>query len=118
MSLLRTLERNVLNLKVEASHAAAEVKFRKLMHAIKAGFDPSQPRDESGRWSDAGTSSADGETDAQPMLASYSNIEECNFQFKKDLIQCKFTGLRNCYAQAMVRLIACERGHPIPPLNY
>ena len=44
--------------------AKADLAFAKMKDAarrlIKAGFDPSQPRDESGRWTDAGGSAQDG----------------------------------------------------------
>ena len=47
------------------------------------------------------------------------NSEEyCDDQYKRDVFQCKMVGLRDCYAQAMVRLVACEQGKTIPPLNY
>jgi hypothetical protein len=37
---------------------------------------------------------------------------------QRDLFHCNMVGLPTCYSQAMVRLVACEKGHPIPPLNY
>ncbi|MFN3855597.1 MAG: hypothetical protein ACK4M0_14485 [Phreatobacter sp.] len=39
-------------------------------------------------------------------------------QYDRDIFHCRLVALRGCYAQAMVRLVACERGDPIPPLNY
>lgn len=38
-----------------------ELKLRKRSIAIKAGFDPEQPRDELGMWSDGGGSASNGE---------------------------------------------------------
>ncbi|MDO8978992.1 MAG: hypothetical protein Q7V17_07150 [Afipia sp.] len=117
MNILQDIERKIIRLKEEVSIVRADLKFRKLAHAIKAGFNPDQPRDEDGRWTGTGSSNPDGKPGLS-LLASYSSIAECNFQYKRDLFQCKIVGLRACYAQAMERLSACERGKPIPPLNY
>ncbi len=79
-------------------------------------FDPEQPRDEQGRWTD-GTGTA---ATLNPLnaFASFGNSAACNAQYSKDLFQCKMTGNPQCYAQAMVRFVACENGGQIPPLNY
>lgn len=39
-------------LKFHLVSIAAELKFRGLMRALKANFNPAQPRDEYGRWAD------------------------------------------------------------------
>ena len=41
----------------------------------------------------------------------------CEAQWNRDIFHCKMVGLPSCYAQAMVRLVACEKGEPIPPLR-
>lgn len=39
-------------LKFQLSSIAVELKFHRLMRALKANFNPAQPRDERGRWTD------------------------------------------------------------------
>lgn len=39
-------------LKFQLSCIAVELKFHRLMRALKANFNPAQPRDERGRWTD------------------------------------------------------------------
>lgn len=121
MKSLQDIRRKIIDLKCETAATRTDLKFRKMMHAFKSGFDPDQPRDEQGQWTNAGpdTGASNGEqSPSGSFLASYSNMAECNFQYKRDLFQCKMVGLSTCYAQAMVRLVACERGNPIPPLHY
>lgn len=50
MSRLNKERALLAELKFQLVSIAAELKFRKLIQAIKAGFNPSQPRDERGRW--------------------------------------------------------------------
>ncbi|MES2751982.1 MAG: hypothetical protein V4661_11480 [Pseudomonadota bacterium] len=119
MNVLQDIERKIIELKDEVNSIRSDLKFRKLAHAIKQEFNPDQPRDERGRWTETGSDASN--PDSAPrlfLLASYSKIAECNFQYKRDLFQCKMVGLATCYAQAMERLSACERGKPIPPFNY
>ncbi len=121
MDALQDIKRKIIGLKNETIATRADLKFRKLMRAFKSDFDPDQPRDEQGQWTRGGTSRGLADPEQSPSnlyLASYSNMAECNFQYKRDLLQCKMVGLSTCYAQAMVRLVACERGDPIPPLHY
>ena len=90
-------------------------------------YDPNQPRipahqTGAGRWAKDG--SAEGidvtktERFKKQLYAASRRLEEFAEMNRRDLIVCKFTGLQTCYAQAMVRLVACENGHPIPPLNF
>ncbi|MCJ2135410.1 hypothetical protein MKK69_15340 [Methylobacterium sp. J-026] len=91
-------------------------------------YNPNQPRvpagqTGAGRWTDGNVTDAVSQPQNQNVqtnlpLALAASQEDCDEQYRRDLIVCKFTGLRTCYAQAMVRLVACERGHPIPPLNF
>lgn len=117
MDAFRGIRRDVLKLKYQLTAASVEIKLRKLICALKAGFDPAQPRDEQGRWIGSGMALSRARAHIS-RLASYSNIAACNVQYKSDIFHCKMVGLSTCYAQAMVRLVACERGQPIPPLNY
>jgi hypothetical protein len=41
----------------------------------------------------------------------------CEAQWLTDILICRTVHNETCYAQAMVRLVACEKGQPIPPLN-
>lgn len=52
------------------------------------------------------------------IAASKRRLAACLEQYERDLFQCNLVGLKTCYQQAAVRWIACEKGHPIPPLNY
>lgn len=95
----------------------AHYRFTNLLHK----YDPDQPRDDQGRWTDSAATDPTNASSSEfgfSKFASYSNMAACNAQYRKDLFQCKMVGLSQCYAQAMVRLVACENGGQIPPLNY
>jgi len=116
---------------------ALDIRMR---YILECRYDPSQPRipagsSGAGRWtdnggSDSGTSvpyrdvafraerDGDRPRPGRFSLASRKRLSECEEQFERDIFQCNIVGIRACYAQAMVRKVACERGHPIPPLNY
>jgi hypothetical protein len=89
----------------------------KVATAIKANFDPSQPRDEYGRWTDTGALSDDESFDVAirkiPALEAY-----CTAQLARDAFHCKMVGSEPCYRQAMLRYANCLTRKPIPPLNY
>lgn len=124
-----------LKLKQEATALNSDIKFRKFMRAYRAKFDPDQPRDARGRWTNDGSRLVDdggsdpefngGEGNGISMLSPFRSSQaamrrrdECDLQYQQDVFQCKMVGLSQCYAQAMVRRIACERGQLIPPLFY
>lgn len=95
-------------------------------------YDPAQPRlpagqADGGRWTSVGSSDEAGKLPASNkpadlfgrlLAASKRSLAYCKAQFERDLFQCRMVGLSSCYSQAIVRQIACEKGHPIPPLNY
>jgi hypothetical protein len=74
----------------EAEHRAlrrelAELKYELAWRALcrKAGFNPDQPRDELGRWTDAGGSSGDGGNEAtdageQPSVSDANILSDAN----------------------------------------
>ncbi len=106
-----------------------EIKLAQLADAVGAKFNPNQPRvpagnPDGGQWTGSGGGSAatgqafGGSLVDQRQLAASDRQAECEIQYDLDIFQCAMVGLRACYAQAMVRLFACEKGHPIPPLNY
>lgn len=55
---LEEIDETLTRLKHELTGLKVELKFRKLARSVKAGFDPDQPRDEFGMWTDAGSESA------------------------------------------------------------
>ena len=55
-------------LKYQLMGIKVELKLRRLSFASKAGFDPDQPRDEDGRWTD-------GDTGSQPDSVAEEYIE-------------------------------------------
>lgn len=114
--------KRVADMDVKFADFRFEVAHYSLMTLLQK-YDPDQPRDDQGRWTDGSASDAtnansSGSEFGFSRFASYSNIAACNAQYRKDLFQCKMVGLPQCYAQAMVRLVACENGSQIPPLNY
>lgn len=54
MSTFAEMKQAFLDLRYEVATVRAELKFRKLMWALKAGFNEDQPRDERGRWTSEG----------------------------------------------------------------
>ena len=83
-------------------------------------YNPAQLRDERGRWTDAYVATSDeravSQISARPM--SPAREAECEELRRSDEIQCRFVGLRACWAQAALRYANCRAGLPIPPLNY
>ena len=114
-----------------------EVGFLRAIMALKAGFDPSQPRipagqEGGGRWTWAGggnwaeeaTWAREGTAKDKDLVKvaarriSTSREAECARLQKQDIFQCKMVGLRACYEQANARYAACLQGHPLPPFVY
>lgn len=54
MNEIREIRQNPADIQYDVSVIRYELKFRKLMRAIKAGFNRLQPRDERGRWTAEG----------------------------------------------------------------
>lgn len=88
-------------------------------------FNPNQPRvpagqPAGGQWVGDGS----GPKGVKPSIGTPATLlaqnsqEFLDEQYARDISHCKIVGKATCYAQAMVRLVACERGHSIPPLNY
>jgi hypothetical protein len=103
--------------------------LRKL--AGKANFDPNQPRDDQGRWVDAGGdrgTSAD-ESQSNDPLESFAAARRrgrsaayCMAQYAIDGLMCNSVKPKSrqaaCWKQAAERLGNCLAGRPIPPLNF
>jgi hypothetical protein len=65
MDLLIETKKDLLHLKSELLDIKVELKFARLVRAaVKAGFNQDQPRDERGRWTDAGSISPTGGSEA------------------------------------------------------
>lgn len=89
----------------------SDLVFRRLIHAaIKAGFDPDQPRDDRGQWTSTGS--------AEVNFAAHGNAAECDFQYKQDKLICNLVQTPLCWAQAAERYGACLAGRPIPQLRF
>ena len=94
-------------------------------------FDPTQPRvpagnPDGGRWTGSG-SIAGSSSETSPRAraipgrltaASTQRLTDCEFQFHLDTLRCRKAKMESCWSPAMVRKVACDRGHPIPPLYY
>jgi hypothetical protein len=64
---------------------------------------------EGGQFADEGRSRVAGKWDE-------SRREDCEVQYEKDMFQCRMMPWNPfCENQAMVRLVACMKGDPIPP---
>ena len=121
MNELEESRQSLLQKRYQMSAIRFELKLRKFIRSIKAGFDPDQPRDDDGRWAAEGSSGQEGTQDSSLKLAgriSPAREAECEELRMHDEIQCRFVGLRACWAQAAPRYANCLRGSPIPPLNY
>lgn len=125
-------ERNELLLwKQEAARIKFGVKYVKFLRAaIKAGFDPDQPRDEQGRWT-SGSESIDNNTSSQDSLdgeayllptAGRQSAAYCWNQMQIDMLLCSALQPASrraiCRGQANQRYGACLAGTQIPPLSY
>jgi hypothetical protein len=107
------------NLMKRAEYAIASGRLTLLgmrFESFLRKYDPSQPRvpagqSTGGQWTDEGTLVAGTYNEA--------NRDKCELQYETDMFQCRFvTYWRNCQSQAMVRLVACMKGDPLPPFNY
>lgn len=113
----------LLRIRTGLSSAKLDLAFQKFILALK--FDQNQPRvpagqANGGQWSSETSNESDLDLvpRLKPLRADYITDEYCREIYRRDLFQCKIVKISGCYAQAMVRLVACENGHPIPPLNY
>jgi len=112
---LREIHREAIKLKCDIAAIRADLKFARLTAALKAGFNPDQARDERGRWSDGGATSAES---ANNRFAARGNEAECEAQYKLDSAICRLVQTNLCWRQAMARRAACISGYPLPPLNF
>lgn len=115
MSGLKEILRQEIKLKCDVAAIRADLRFARLMAALKAGFNPEQVRDELGRWSDGGATSSEN---ADNRFAARGNEAECEAQYKLNSVICRLVQTNLCWRQAMARRAACISGYPLPPLNF
>jgi hypothetical protein len=82
-------------------------------------YDPNQPRDDRGRWVDAGGDPMESFAAARGRGRSAAY---CMAQYAVDGLMCNSVKPASraaaCWKQAAERLGNCLAGRPIPPLNY
>ncbi|WP_336486452.1 hypothetical protein [Methylobacterium nigriterrae] len=119
-------DQDIIGIRSELDAVDLQISINRLLLLFK-DYTPDQPRApagqaDGGQWISVGDPTESAEIDSmgsiKPQNINNSSQEFCDDQYKRDIFQCRMVGLRSCYAQAMVSLIACERGNPIPPLNY
>lgn len=123
MSNVAEIRKHLDALKFETLSLRAEMKFETFIRAMKAGFNQDQPRDDQGRWSEAGGSNEDTADDMDLPLVIMAarrtfSLAECEAQYKRDTFHCNMVGLMSCHRQAAQRYAACLGGTQIPPLSY
>ena len=105
---LKVLRDGLARLRSDLLGVKVQLKLRKWIVSVKDGFDPDQPRDELGMWSDGGTQTA----------SSASRETECEAQYARDTFICNSLQLRSCWERAAERYAACLRGRAIPVLRF
>ena len=114
MDVLSKMKRNLLQGSDELHAIKSDIIFERLMRAAtKAGFDPAQPRDDQGRWTEDSASDSTRE-----FSVAARNAAECDFQYKLDKVTCNLVQTHLCWAQAAERYGACLAGRSIPQLRF
>jgi hypothetical protein len=89
-------------------------------HACK--YDPNQPRDDHGRWVNAGGEVAENrdKPSSSIMIAARRRVNEaeCDAQYKLDTFKCNLVRTPLYWASANERYAACLSGRPIPQLRF
>jgi hypothetical protein len=85
-------------------------------------YDPDQPRDDHGRWIDAGGAGTANRTEvpSSTVLAARRGVNEaeCDAQYKLDTFKCNLVRTPLCWASANERYAACLSGRSIPQLRF
>jgi hypothetical protein len=112
-------------LQMRRDFAALRADFKRAVHQYYARkFDPNQPRDDHGRWVDAGGGNVTaGKTPPQILVAgAKQSAAYCWNQMQIDMLLCSSSRSTSivaaCRAQANERYSACLTGRPIPPLPF
>ena len=85
-------------------------------------FRVDQLRDWRGRFADEGGgiggSSSERSLTKVAGRISRQRAEQCDIMHKQDLFICNAFQSAACYGQAYVRYALCQKGLPVPPLNF
>lgn len=125
-------QRALADLHYELASLHADIRFSRLLHALRVKFDPDQPRDERGRWTDdAAANSSSGATDFNSVASDATEFgsigrglseAECSLRYNVDMLRCqaevRAPARAVCRSQAMERYAACRAGRQIPPLSF
>ena len=125
------LERNFEAIRSELSSVKAELAYRRLRRFLSRKYEPDQPRDDIGRWTNDDRHSPVNAEDFLPAnigtvgaaqsnirIAARGSIAECEAQYERDSRICRIVKTATCWSQAMARRAACVSGYPLPPLNF
>ncbi len=121
MNAIVRMRRKLNHFHYDLSVVKMELKFRRFMRALDTKFDPDQPRDEIGRWTD-GSSATTGEATDFGAARRGQSEAVCWSQYTVDMLRChselRAAARAICSGQAMERYAACRSGRPIPPLGF
>lgn len=112
---LKMLRDGLAQLKLDLLGVKVQLKLRKWIVSVKDGFDPDQPRDEFGMWSDGGGFATPA---SREFAMGRGNTAECDLQYNRDKLICNLVKTPLCWAQAMERYSACLSGRQIPLLRF
>ncbi|MBX9710809.1 MAG: hypothetical protein K2X60_07230 [Xanthobacteraceae bacterium] len=73
MTELSEFRTTLAQVKYESASLKAELKFRKLLRAFKANFDPAQPRDEYGKWTDGSSNAVQAAVNDNQVTAVFAD---------------------------------------------
>lgn len=125
-------QRALIDLHYELASLRANIIFARLLRALRVKFDPNQPRDERGRWTDGAAANdlsdainlgsvASGATDFSSVGRERSE-SDCWLRYQVDMLRCqaevRAPARAVCRSQAMERYAACRSGRPIPLLSF
>lgn len=102
----------------------AENAWYRFIRAFEHKFDPDQPRDEFGRWTNRPSTNETPLSDSTDFSAIRRGQSEsvCWAQYTIDLLRCgselRPAAREICRGQAMERYAACRSGRSIPPLSF
>lgn len=116
--ILRTIEltaENTMEHKIRYGLARARLTLSLMALGVALlKFNPNQPRVPAGR-------PEGGQWTRIQVAGKWNerNRAQCELQYETDMFQCRFVlSWRSCQSQAMVRLVSCMKGDPIPSFNY
>lgn len=125
-------QRALANLHYELASLRADITFARLLRALRVKFDPDQPRDERGRWTDGAAANDLGGAinlgSATSAATDFSSVgrglseSDCWLRYEVDMLRCqaevRAPARAVCRSQAMERYAACRSGRSIPPLSF